>query len=68
MYRLSHEELQNDWQLPKIPITPISYTDATKLLSQLQGDAAPEDWQGKVPSQNDWDGVYKLGGILKNNQ
>ena len=36
-------------QLPKIPVTPISYADAWPILEHLAGQASPRDWQGSLP-------------------
>ena len=46
--------------LPSIPVHPISYSDARKILAQLAGPLAPEAWQGglKMP--------YRLGTELRN--
>ncbi len=35
--------------ITKIPVLPISYADATPLLSALKGPIAPEDWRGALP-------------------
>jgi N-acetylated-alpha-linked acidic dipeptidase len=35
--------------ITKIPVLPISYADATPLLSALRGPIAPEDWRGGLP-------------------
>lgn len=35
--------------LPKIPTTPISYTDVRPLLENLGGPESPRDWQGALP-------------------
>lgn len=35
--------------LPKIPTTPISYTDVRPLLENLGGAESPRDWQGALP-------------------
>ena len=35
--------------ITKIPVLPISYADATPLLSALKGPVAPEDWRGGLP-------------------
>ena len=32
--------------LPRIPVQPVGYTDVEQLLLRMEGDAAPEDWQG----------------------
>jgi N-acetylated-alpha-linked acidic dipeptidase len=36
-------------QLPKIPVTPLSYADASPILEHLGGPASPRDWQGALP-------------------
>jgi N-acetylated-alpha-linked acidic dipeptidase len=36
-------------QLPKIPVTPISYADASPILEHLGGPASPREWQGALP-------------------
>jgi N-acetylated-alpha-linked acidic dipeptidase len=33
----------------KIPVLPVSYSDALPLLSALKGPVAPEDWRGALP-------------------
>jgi N-acetylated-alpha-linked acidic dipeptidase len=35
--------------LPKIPVLPISYADATPVLRNLRGPVAPEPWRGALP-------------------
>ncbi len=35
--------------VPHIPIMPLSYSDATPILQNLQGPAAPPEWQGGLP-------------------
>jgi N-acetylated-alpha-linked acidic dipeptidase len=35
--------------LTKIPVMPISYSDATPLLRALRGPIAPEAWRGALP-------------------
>ncbi len=49
--RLQPEELP----LPKIPVLPVSYRSAEKILSRLGGPVAPYDMQGDLPLP------YKLG-------
>ena len=44
--RLSIKEAKT---ITKIPVLPISYTDATPLLSALNGPIAPENWRGGLP-------------------
>src|SRR5206468_12163427 len=38
-----------DRQLPKIPSIPMSYEDASEILSRLSGPAVPSGWQGGLP-------------------
>ena len=35
--------------LPKIPVTPLSYGDATPILANLGGPESPRAWQGALP-------------------
>jgi len=35
--------------LPKIPVTPLSYADASPLLEALGGPESPREWQGALP-------------------
>lgn len=42
--------------LMKIPVLPISYSDALPLLKNMGGAVAPEDWRGALPI------TYHLGG------
>jgi N-acetylated-alpha-linked acidic dipeptidase len=39
----------NSAQLPKIPVTPLSYHDAAPILSHLGGPDSPREWQGALP-------------------
>ena len=36
-------------QVPKIPVTPISYRDAWPILEHLAGPDSPREWQGSLP-------------------
>jgi len=40
---------QQSAQLPKIPVTPLSYHDAWPVLQYLGGPDSPRDWQGALP-------------------
>ncbi|VDN05041.1 unnamed protein product [Thelazia callipaeda] len=40
------EEAIADGILPKIPVIPLSYSDAYQILIQMAGRLAPTDWQG----------------------
>jgi len=44
--RISPEESA---QMPKIPVTPISYQDAWPVLQHLSGPDSPREWQGSLP-------------------
>jgi N-acetylated-alpha-linked acidic dipeptidase len=35
--------------LPRIPVVPISYGNATELLEELRGGEIPQGWQGGLP-------------------
>jgi len=35
--------------LPRIPVTPLSYADATPILQNLGGPDSPRSWQGALP-------------------
>jgi N-acetylated-alpha-linked acidic dipeptidase len=36
-------------QVPKIPVTPLSYHDVWPVLQHLSGPASPREWQGALP-------------------
>lgn len=36
-------------QMPKIPVTPLSYHDAAPILQNLAGPDSPREWQGSLP-------------------
>ena len=36
-------------QMPKIPVTPLSYHDAWPILKNLSGPDSPREWQGSLP-------------------
>jgi N-acetylated-alpha-linked acidic dipeptidase len=36
-------------QMPKIPVTPLSYHDAWPILEHLAGPDTPREWQGALP-------------------
>jgi N-acetylated-alpha-linked acidic dipeptidase len=40
---------QKSAQIPKIPVTPLSYHDAWPVLQHLGGPDSPRDWQGALP-------------------
>jgi len=45
--------------LPKIPALPLSWRDAKPLLENMNGHAAPKDWQGALPI------TYRFTGRVK---
>lgn len=51
--RLAREQVTN---LPKLPVQPISYGDARKLLEPLRGQVRPAGFQGGLPF------AYHVGG------
>jgi N-acetylated-alpha-linked acidic dipeptidase len=52
--RLAGKQLQYD--LPSIPVNPLSAADAAPVLRALTGSSAPHDWQGSLGF------VYHVGG------
>lgn len=40
---------QTSAQVPKIPVTPLSYHDAWPILQHLEGPDSPREWQGSLP-------------------
>jgi len=40
---------QQSSQMPKIPVTPLSYHDVWPVLQHLGGPDSPRDWQGALP-------------------
>uniref|UniRef100_A0A3P8VC33 Aminopeptidase NAALADL1 n=1 Tax=Cynoglossus semilaevis TaxID=244447 RepID=A0A3P8VC33_CYNSE len=42
-YRIPEEDITG---IPPIPIQPIGFEDAYKLICELEGDPAPPEWQG----------------------
>ena len=40
---------ESEMDIPRIPVLPISYGNATELLRGLTGNAIPQPWQGGLP-------------------
>ncbi len=40
---------QQSAQVPKIPVTPLSYHDAWPILQHMTGPESPREWQGALP-------------------
>jgi N-acetylated-alpha-linked acidic dipeptidase len=40
---------QHSAQLPRIPVTPLSYHDAWPIMQHLGGPESPREWQGSLP-------------------
>jgi N-acetylated-alpha-linked acidic dipeptidase len=40
---------QQSAQMPKVPVTPLSYHDAWQILQHLGGPDSPREWQGALP-------------------
>ena len=55
-------------QLPTIPVTPIAYGEATKILSQMNGKEVPQLWQGGLPFTYRLEGGEGLSVRLKVDQ
>ncbi|XP_016413635.1 aminopeptidase NAALADL1 [Sinocyclocheilus rhinocerous] len=52
-YRIPKEDITG---IPPIPAQPIGFEDAERLICELDGDDAPDEWQGSLNC------IYKLGG------
>ncbi|KAG6615129.1 Glutamate carboxypeptidase [Phytophthora cinnamomi] len=50
--RLTYEEVPN---VPRVPVLPLSYGQARRILAALGGQKAQDSWQGGLPLE------YKLG-------
>ena len=48
--------------LPSIPVQPIGYTDAEVILARLEGEVAPDSWQGGLNL------TYLIGGRLQDGE
>ena len=57
-----------DAQLLSIPVTPIAYGEAEKILEQMKGDPVPQAWQGGLPFTYRLDGGKDLTVRLKVDQ
>ena len=55
-------------QLHTIPVTPISYGEAEKILGKMKGSAVPSDWQGGLPFTYRLEGGDELTVRLKVDQ
>jgi len=36
-------------QMPRVPVTPLAYADASPILEHLGGPPSPREWQGALP-------------------
>ncbi|XP_023243081.1 N-acetylated-alpha-linked acidic dipeptidase 2-like [Centruroides sculpturatus] len=57
-YRIQEEKAK----LPKIPVFPINYEDASYILRNITGSKSPETWKGALPNVE-----YLIGSGYKNN-
>ena len=57
-----------DAQLHTIPVTPIGYGEAEKILMQMKGKAVPQSWQGGLPFTYRLEGGSSLTVRLKVDQ
>ena len=55
-------------QLHSIPVSPIGYGEAEKILSQMNGDPVPQSWQGGLPFTYRLEGGSSLTVRLKVDQ
>ena len=55
-------------QLHTIPVTPIGYGEAEKILGQMQGKVVPQSWQGGLPFTYRLEGGNSLTVRLKVDQ
>ncbi|MDC0916908.1 M28 family peptidase [Flavobacteriaceae bacterium] len=55
-------------QLHTIPVTPVAYGEAKKILGQMRGRAVPQSWQGGLPFTYRLEGGASLTVRLKVNQ
>ena len=58
----------NEAQLHTIPVTPIGYGEAEKILGQMKGVVVPQSWQGGLPFTYRLDGGTSLTVRLKVDQ
>ena len=58
----------NEAQLHTIPVTPIGYGEAKKILGQMKGVVVPQSWQGGLPFTYRLDGGTSLTVRLKVDQ
>ena len=57
-----------DAQLHTIPVTPIGYGEAEKILGQMEGKVVPQSWQGGLPFTYRLEGGNSLTVRLKVDQ
>ena len=55
-------------QLHTIPVTPVAYGEAKKILGQMRGSAVPQSWQGGLPFTYRLEGGASLTVRLKVDQ
>jgi N-acetylated-alpha-linked acidic dipeptidase len=55
-------------QLHSIPVTPVAYGEAKKILGQMRGSAVPKSWQGGLPFTYRLEGGASLTVRLKVDQ
>jgi len=58
----------NNAQLHTIPVTPIGYGEAEKILEQMEGKVVPQSWQGGLPFTYRLEGGSSLTVRLKVDQ
>jgi N-acetylated-alpha-linked acidic dipeptidase len=45
----AHRLPRDSMELPRIPVVPLSYGNAARLLRPLDGPSVPQEWQGGLP-------------------
>nr|XP_022328754.1 N-acetylated-alpha-linked acidic dipeptidase 2-like [Crassostrea virginica] len=58
-YRVDENSLKGNY-LPNIPVHPIGYGVAKRLLGYMGGEEVPESWKGAINT------TYRIGGPLQN--
>uniref|UniRef100_A0A1I7ZYF3 Peptidase_M28 domain-containing protein n=1 Tax=Steinernema glaseri TaxID=37863 RepID=A0A1I7ZYF3_9BILA len=56
------EEAKDNLEIPSIPVMPLSYSDAWHILTRMDGQEAPPEWQGGLNV------TYRFGPGLRNGE
>ena len=55
----AHRIREDQMDVPKIPVHPIGFNDAMKIMVQMTGPEAPPHWRGKLNM------TYRIGPQLR---